>query len=69
MGRRVLLCAALLVVLRSECLAGDPDTGYGTQIAVEFKVDNKPCKPPMVHGLTYFPKKESPNKPSGGDGQ
>lgn len=53
MYRRFLLCGALLVLLRSECLAGDPDTGYGTQIAVEFKVDNKPYKPPLVGHLEY----------------
>jgi hypothetical protein len=33
--------------------AGDPDTGYGTLIAVEFKRDNESYKPPIIGHLEY----------------
>ena len=50
---RILLCFAILLGTFSIACAGDPDTGYGTLIAVEFKVDNKSYKPPIVGHLEY----------------
>jgi len=50
---RILPCLAILFGTYSVSLAGDPDTGYGTHIAVEFKVDNKSYKPPIVAHLEY----------------
>ena len=44
---------AIILAAHSVCLAGDPDSGYGTNIAIEFKVDNKSYKPPMVGHLEY----------------
>ncbi|MCE5318842.1 MAG: hypothetical protein LLG04_15960 [Parachlamydia sp.] len=35
------------------CLAGDADSGYGTHIAVEFKVGSKSYRPPIVGHLEY----------------
>ena len=52
MIRRTLLCF-ILIFVHSICFAGDPDSGYGTLIAVEFKVDNKSYKPPIVGHLEY----------------
>jgi hypothetical protein len=37
----------------SICFAGDPDSGYGTNIDVEFKIDNKSYKPPIIGHLEY----------------
>jgi hypothetical protein len=42
-----------LISVHSICYAGDPDTGYGTLIAIEFKVDNKSYKPPIIGHLEY----------------
>lgn len=47
---------ASLIAIMTICgvsIAGDPDTGYGTNIAVEFKVDNKSYKPPIIGHLEY----------------
>jgi hypothetical protein len=52
MIRRTLLCF-ILIFVHSICFAGDPDSGYGTIIAVEFKVDNKSYKPPIIGHLEY----------------
>jgi hypothetical protein len=52
MIRRTLLCF-ILIFVHSICFAGDPDSGYGTLIAVEFKVDNKSYKPPIIGHLEY----------------
>jgi hypothetical protein len=49
---KILFCF-LLIFVHSICFAGDPDSGYGTLIAVEFKVDNKSYKPPIVGHLEY----------------
>jgi hypothetical protein len=49
---RTLLCF-ILIFVHSICFAGDPDSGYGTLIAVEFKVDNKSYKPPIIGHLEY----------------
>jgi len=38
---RPLLCLIVMILLHSVCSAGDPDSGYGTCIAVEFRVNNK----------------------------
>lgn len=53
MTRRTLLCF-ILIFVHSICFAGDPDSGYGTLIAVEFKVDNKSYKPPIIGHLEYI---------------
>jgi hypothetical protein len=50
---RILLCFAILQGACCVSFAGDPDTGYGTLIAVEFKVDNKSYKPPIIGHLEY----------------
>jgi hypothetical protein len=47
-----LLCF-LLLFGHTICFAGDPDSGYGTLIAIEFKLDNKSYKPPIVGHLEY----------------
>jgi len=52
MIRRTLLCF-ILIFVHSICFAGDPDSGYATLIAVEFKVDNKSYKPPIIGHLEY----------------
>jgi hypothetical protein len=52
MIKRTLLCF-ILIFLYSICFAGDPNSGYGTHIAVEFKVDNKSYKPPIIGHLEY----------------
>ena len=52
MIKRTLLCL-ILIFLCSICFAGDPNSGYGTHIAVEFKVDNKSYKPPIIGHLEY----------------
>jgi hypothetical protein len=52
MIKRILLCFILIFVY-SICVAGDPNSGYGTLIAVEFKVDNKSYKPPLIGHLEY----------------
>jgi hypothetical protein len=52
MIRRILLCF-ILIFVHSICFAGDPDSGYGTNIAIEFKVDNKSYKPPIIGHLEY----------------
>jgi hypothetical protein len=52
MIKRTLLCF-MLILVHSVCLAGDPDSGYGTLIAVEFKADNKSYKPPVIGHLEY----------------
>jgi hypothetical protein len=52
MIKRILLCATL-ILLPAICFAGDPDTGYGTLIAIEFKVDNESYKPPIIGHLEY----------------
>ncbi|SPD73704.1 exported hypothetical protein [uncultured Desulfobacterium sp.] len=49
----ILPCLALLLGAYSISFAGDPDTGYGTIIAVEFKVDNKSYKPPIGGHFEY----------------
>lgn len=48
-----LALVSLLISISAKCFAGDPDTGYGTNIAIEFKVDNKSYKPPMIGHLEY----------------
>jgi hypothetical protein len=50
---RILLCIIILFGTYSASFAGDPDTGYGTLIAVEFKADNKSYKPPIIGHLEY----------------
>ena len=50
---RILLCFTMLLATYSASFAGDPDTGYGRLIAVEFKVDNKSYKPPIIGHLDY----------------
>jgi hypothetical protein len=52
MVKRALLFFVLFFVY-STCFAGDPDTGYGTLIAVEFKVDNESFEPPIIGHLEY----------------
>ena len=52
MARKILLCF-ILIFANSICFAGDSDSGYGTHIAIEFKVDNKSYKPPIVGHLEY----------------
>lgn len=52
MTKRTLLCL-IFIFLYSICFAGDPNSGYGTHIAVEFKVDNKSYKPPIIGHLEY----------------
>ena len=47
-----LLCF-LLLFGHTICFAGDPDSGYGTLIAIEFKLDNKSYKPPIIGHLEY----------------
>jgi hypothetical protein len=49
----ILLCFTILLGTYSVSFAGDPDTGYGTLIAVEFKVDNQSYKPPIIGHLEY----------------
>jgi len=52
--RGIVSIVTLLIVLIPVCvIAGDPDTGYGTNIAIEFKVDNKSYKPPIIGHLEY----------------
>ncbi|MBA4391742.1 MAG: hypothetical protein C0399_12515 [Syntrophus sp. (in: bacteria)] len=53
MIRRIVLCFIIIFAAHSVCFAGDPDSGYGTLIAVEFKVDNKSYKPPIIGHLEY----------------
>ena len=43
----------ILIFVHSICFAGDPDSGYGTHIAIEFKVNNKSYKPPIIGHLEY----------------
>ena len=50
---RILLCFIIVFGTCSTSFGGDPATGYGTLIAVEFKVDNKSYKPPIVGHLEY----------------
>jgi hypothetical protein len=52
MIRRILFCFFLIFV-HSMCFAGDPDSGYGTLIAVEFKLDNQSYQPPIIGHLEY----------------
>jgi hypothetical protein len=52
MNRRNQLCF-ILIFLHSICFAGDPNSGYGTLIAIEFKVDNKSYQPPIIGHLEY----------------
>lgn len=53
MIRRILLCFIIISAAHSVCFAGDPDSGYGTNIAIEFKIDNKSYKPPIIGHLEY----------------
>lgn len=53
MINRIVLCLSIIFAVPSICFAGDPDTGYGTHIAIEFKVDNKSYNPPIVGHLEY----------------
>ena len=53
MIRRILLCFTIIFVVHSVCFAGDPDSGYGTNIAIEFNVDNRSYKPPIIGHLEY----------------
>lgn len=39
MEKKFSLAIAALLILHSICYAGDPDSGYGTHIAVESKVE------------------------------
>jgi hypothetical protein len=50
---RILLCCIITLATYSLCYAGDPDSGYGTNIAIEFKSDNKSYKPPIIGHLEY----------------
>jgi hypothetical protein len=52
MIRKTLLCF-ILIFVHTICFAGDPDSGCGTLIAVELKVDNKSYKPPIIGHLEY----------------
>ena len=49
----LLTVVSLLISISGKCFAGDPDTGYGTNIAIEFKLDNKSYKPPIIGHLEY----------------
>lgn len=49
----LLALVSLLISISAKCFAGDPDTGYGTNIAIEFKMDNKSYKPPIIGHLEY----------------
>ena len=49
---RILLCLALVFV-HSVSFAADPDSGYGTNIAVEFTANEKSYRPPIVGHLQY----------------
>jgi hypothetical protein len=53
MIKSVLLCLAIILAAPSLCSAGNPDSGYGTNIAIEFKVDNRSYNPPIVGHLEY----------------
>jgi hypothetical protein len=53
MVRRILLCFIIIFTAYSVCFAGDPDSGYGTSIAIEFKLDNESYKPPIIGSLEY----------------
>lgn len=52
MIRRILFCF-ILILLPAMTFAGDPDTGYGTLIAIEFKIENQSYKPPIIGHLEY----------------
>jgi len=49
---RILLCLALILV-GSVSFAGDPDSGYGTNIAIEFMANDKSYRPPIIGHLQY----------------
>ena len=49
---RLLLCLAL-VLAHSICFAADPDSGYGTDIAIEYIANDKSYRPPIVGHLQY----------------
>jgi hypothetical protein len=53
MIRRTFLSFTIILAVCSLSYAGDPESGYGTNIAVEFKADNKSYKPPIVGHLEY----------------
>jgi hypothetical protein len=53
MIKRTLLCFIVIIFVHSICFARDPDSGYGTLIAIEFKLDNKSYKPPIIGHLEY----------------
>jgi len=51
---RILVCLTLTLILaQSICFAADPDSGYGTNIAVEFMANDKSYKPPIIGHLQY----------------
>jgi hypothetical protein len=52
MVMRILLCLTLILA-HSICFAADADSGYGTSIAVEFMVNDKSYKPPIIGHLRY----------------
>jgi len=48
------VCSTVTIkAVHSACFPADPDSGYGTLIAVEFKADNEFYKPPIVGHLEY----------------
>ncbi len=48
----VFLCLSIIFA-HSICFPIDPDSGYGTNIAVEFMVNGKSYRPPIVGHLRY----------------
>ena len=50
---RIIILCFIVLFTHSICFAFDPDTGYGSHIAIEFKADNKSYKPPIVGHLEY----------------
>ncbi len=50
---RILLALIVGFTCCSLSFAGDPDSGYGTNIAVEFMVDNNLYRPPIIGHLEY----------------
>jgi hypothetical protein len=53
MIKKILLCLILLLFAQPVCFAIDPDSGYGTDIAIEFMANGKSYKPPIVGHLQY----------------
>ena len=50
---RIIFSCFIIIFSHSISFAGDPDSGYGTLIAIEFKVDNKSYRPPIIGHLEY----------------